>query len=80
MTATLAELRKQPHWSFSSISTFVNICSLQWAFRYVYRAEPQFTSPALVFGKVFHSACSVTAQVAAGCRRLPDRSWRLSRV
>ena len=39
----LAQLRKKPHWSFSSLNTFLNICSQQWAYRYVYDAEPEFT-------------------------------------
>jgi hypothetical protein len=51
---SLQELRKKPHWSYSSINTFLNICSLQWAFRYVYRHEAAFTPVALVFGSAFH--------------------------
>ena len=51
---SLQELRKKPHWSYSSINTFLNICSLQWAFRYVYRREAVFTPVALVFGSAFH--------------------------
>ena len=52
---TLAQLRKQPHWSCSSISTFM-MCSLAWAFRYVYRLERGATPAALVFGGCFHKA------------------------
>jgi len=59
---TLAELRRTPHRSYSSISTFLNICSLQWAFRYVYRREPSHTPAALVFGSTFHSALEYTAR------------------
>ncbi len=32
----------------------MNICSLQWAFKYVYREPPLFTPVNLVFGKTFH--------------------------
>ncbi|MBT3380734.1 MAG: hypothetical protein HN742_26860 [Lentisphaerae bacterium] len=53
---TLAQLRRRPHWSCSSLGTFLNVCSLQWAFRYVYRRAPRHTSPALVLGGVFHRA------------------------
>lgn len=50
----LSELRKKPHWSFSSINSFVNICSLQWAFKYVYKEEPESTPIPLLFGTAFH--------------------------
>lgn len=55
---TLADLRQQPHWSFSSLNTFLNICSLEWAFRYAWRVPPAFTPAALVFGSAFHAACT----------------------
>lgn len=52
---TLEELRTdREHWSFSSINSFLNICSLQWAFQRVYRIEREFIPSALVFGSVFH--------------------------
>ena len=60
---SLAELRKRPHWSFSSINTFLNICSLRWAFRYVYRHESLSTPVALVFGKAFHRALEYAARL-----------------
>lgn len=53
MTDQLLELRKQPHWSFSSINLFLN-CSLQWAFRYLFRIAPESTSVSLLFGSAFH--------------------------
>jgi putative RecB family exonuclease len=62
---TLSVLRKTPHWSYSSINGFLNVCSLQWAFNYVYRQPPQFTPANLVLGKVFHQA----ATFVAGCRK-----------
>ena len=57
-TMTMEKLRRKPHWSFSSINVFLNVCSLQWAFKYVYGREPCFTPVALVFGGVFHQACT----------------------
>ena len=54
-TPTLENLRKTPHWSASSLNTFL-VCSLQWAFRYVYGREPCFVPAGLVFGGVFHKA------------------------
>jgi putative RecB family exonuclease len=60
-TPSLADLRKRPHWSFSRINGLVNYCSLAWAFRYVYRREPEFTPVSLVFGSAFHGALSYHA-------------------
>jgi len=56
---TLAEVRRKPHWSYSSINTFLNICSLQWAFRYVYKEEPLFVPSVLVLGRAFHAVCTL---------------------
>ena len=58
MNETLAELRKKPHWSFSSLNGFLNICSLQWAFKYVYNIEPELTPVSLIFGTAFHKTAS----------------------
>jgi putative RecB family exonuclease len=60
-TPSLAELRKRPHWSFSRINGLVNFCSLAWAFRYVYRREPEFRPASLVFGSAFHGALAFHA-------------------
>lgn len=57
MSQTLSDLRKKPHHSFSSINGFVNICSLQYAFRYIYKAEPETTPVSLLFGSAFHRTC-----------------------
>ena len=56
MTPELAKLREQPHWSFSSLNGFLNICSLQWAFKHVYAKEKESTSVNLLFGSAFHKA------------------------
>jgi len=42
--ATLKELRKNPHWSFSALNTLVNMCALKWAFRYLYKKESERAS------------------------------------
>jgi len=57
----LQELRKEPHWSYSSLNTFINACSLQWAFRYAYKVEAESTSVNLVFGSAFHAVCEIIA-------------------
>jgi len=51
---SLEQMRRRPHWSYSRINGLVSHCSLQWAFRYVYNVEPEFTSSALVFGTAWH--------------------------
>lgn len=51
---------KSPHWSYSRLNSFLS-CSLQWAFRYYYRLEPEHTPLSLVFGGAFHSAATWVA-------------------
>lgn len=57
-TNTLAHYRDQPHWSYSSINSLLNICALQWAMRKVYDEPPAFTPVNLAFGKAFHRAAT----------------------
>lgn len=64
MNNKLSELRKKPHWSFSSLNGILNICSLQWAFKYVYKKEPESTPINLIFGSAFHRV----AEWIAACR------------
>lgn len=54
MKTTLNDLRKRPHWSFSSLNGLLNICSLQWFFQKVEKLEPAHTSVNLVAGSVYH--------------------------
>jgi hypothetical protein len=67
---TLEELRREPHWSYSSINAILNICGLQWAFRSVYGVEPEFTPLNLVVGKTFHRACEFAARARQRGRRV----------
>ena len=53
---TLTELRQSPHHSYSSLSSFLSICPLQYAFRYVYKLTPERTGVSLPFGSAFHGA------------------------
>ena len=62
MTPELAKLREQPHWSFSSLNGFINICSLQWAFRYIYKKEKECSSVNLRLGTAFHKAAEWLAR------------------
>lgn len=52
--STLSEYRNRPHWSFSALNQFVNICSLQYAFQRVMKLPQAFTSVNLSFGSAFH--------------------------
>ena len=64
MSNKLSELRKKPHWSFSSLNGLLNICSLQWAFKYAYKVEQESTPIPLLFGSAFHR----TAEWITMCR------------
>ena len=59
--STLLELREQPHWSYSALNTYL-MCSLKYAFQYVYKAEQERTSASLPFGRVFHIAATSHAR------------------
>lgn len=52
--ATLMDYRDRPHWSFSQLNQFVNICSLQFYFQRIIRLSPTFTPLSLSFGTAFH--------------------------
>ncbi len=64
LTLPLKELRLRPHHSFSSLNKFLNICTLQYAFSYIYRLPPEHTPVNLVFGSAFHR----TLEYLAKCR------------
>ena len=60
--ATILELREGPHWSYSALNTYLNMCSLKYAFQYVYKTEQERTSASLPFGKAFHTAATTHAK------------------
>jgi len=68
---SLSELRKEPHWSYSSLSSLLS-CSLKWAFGYVYGAERESTDPSLPFGIAFHAAASLFALNKQAGKDLPN--------
>ena len=51
---TLQELRQRPHWSYSSLNSLLNICSLQWYFQKIARLTPAHVSVNLVTGSCYH--------------------------
>lgn len=58
----LSELRKKPHWSFSQLNGLINICSLQWFFRYIEKRESESTPVSLLFGSAFHKTAEWIAR------------------
>lgn len=67
--ANLAEYRKRPHHSYSALNLFLNVCSLKYAFEYVYKIEKEHTPVNLAFGKAFHAAAEwIARQRQAGER------------
>jgi len=68
---TLNDYRKDPHWSYSSLNTYLNVCSLRYAFQYVYRCEQERTSACLPMGRAFHGALSEYA-IATMKGKYPD--------
>lgn len=62
MMAGIDELRQEPHWSYTALNTYLNVCQLQYFFRYVEPAEVERTSVCLPFGKAFHAALTAQAR------------------
>ena len=54
---TLADYRKIPHWSVSSLNSFIS-CQLQWSFRYIYHLTPEHSPAAPLLGRAFHKAAT----------------------
>ena len=67
---TLAQLKEQPHYSYSALNTYVNTCQLLYYYRYMEKAESERTPVALPFGSAFHSVLSEQAQAAKTGRLL----------
>ena len=52
--STLADYRDRPHWSYSALNQFFNICSLQFAFQRILKLPAAFTPVSLGFGSAYH--------------------------
>lgn len=53
---TLDEYRDRPHWSYSALNQFLNICSLQFFFDRIAKLPRAFTPISLSFGSAYHRA------------------------
>ncbi len=67
---TILELREEPHWSYSALNTYLNMCSLKFAFQYIYQAESERTASSLPFGRAFHIAATNHAQSVMQGKRM----------
>jgi len=82
---TITDMRKQidRYWSQSRVGLF-SLCSLKYAFSYVYKAEREFTPLALVLGSVTHRALEMMAHARKDgvpmsepdCRELFAEIWQ----
>ena len=52
------ERTNRPHWSYSAINQYANICSLQYYFQRVAKLPPERVSSNLIFGSAIHAALS----------------------
>lgn len=68
---TLQELRKEPHYSYSAISTYLQ-CSLKYFFRYIEKIESELTSKNLVFGSAIHSTLNMLASKRMTNQSIPS--------
>ena len=52
---TLQQYREErPHWSYSALNQFFNICSLQYCFDRIEKLPKAFTPASLAFGSAYH--------------------------
>jgi len=60
--STITDLRaeRERYWSQSRIGLFL-LCSLKYAFAYVYKVEKEFMAPALPFGSAVHRSLEMMA-------------------
>ena len=74
-TETLASsgAAKEPHHSYTSLNTYLNVCQLQYFYRYVEKLPAERTAVALPFGVAMHEALSVQARAAQKGKLLPAK-------
>lgn len=73
MKITLTQLRQEPHYSYSAISTYLQ-CSLKYFFRYVEKIESELTSKNLVFGSAIHSCLNMIASKRMANQAVPSEA------
>jgi len=73
MERTVEKARANPHWSFSALNTYLNICSLKFYFQYIEHAPPERTGSCFAFGRAFHAALSAQAYMAKVGQSLSEK-------
>lgn len=75
--STITELRTQRerYWSQSRIGLFL-MCSLKYAFSYVYRVKPEFTAAALPLGSATHRTLEMLALTRMEARPMSREDCR----
>ena len=63
----------EPHHSYTSLNVFLNVCQLQYFYRYIEKLPAERTAVALPFGTAIHQALSRQAQAAKEGRLLPAK-------
>ena len=61
MERDIEQLRSQPHWSYTALNTYLNICQLKFYYQYIENAERERTSSCFAFGRAFHAVLSERA-------------------
>ena len=73
MERTVEKERANPHWSFSALYTYLNVCSLKFYFQYIEHAPPERTGSCFAFGRAFHAALSAQAYMAKVGQSLSEK-------
>lgn len=61
MERDIEQLRSQPHWSYSALNTYLNVCQRKFYYQYIENAERERTSSCFAFGRAFHAVLSERA-------------------
>ncbi len=70
--ATLQQYREErPHWSYSALNQFFNICSLQYCFDKIEKLQKAFTPASLAFGSAYHRVMEWAALMRMQQSRAP---------
>jgi putative RecB family exonuclease len=69
--ATLQQYREErPHWSYSALNQFFNVCSLQYYFDRIAKLPKAFTPATLAFGSAYHRVMEWAALMRKQCRQV----------
>jgi len=72
MQCSIDKLRESPHWSYSALNTYLNVCQLKFYFQYIERAEPERQPVCFPFGRAYHAVLTEQAKLAANGQSLTE--------